>query len=100
MVEAAKRGVRLVVETHSALLLLHVRTLLAQGEIDPDLVRLHWFSRDPEDGTASVDTADLDEDGAFGSWPEDFGDVELMAEGAYLDAVEGRRRGDGAAARS
>ena len=97
---AAKRGVRLVAETHSALLLLHVRTLLAQGEIDPGLVRLHWFSRDPEDGTTSIDTADLDEDGAFGGWPTDFGDVELMAEGAYLDAVEKRRSGNGAAARS
>lgn len=100
MVEAAKRGVRLVVETHSALLLLHVRTLLAQGEIDPDLVKLHWFSRDPEDGTTSIDTADLDEDGAFGGWPADFGDVELMAEAAYLDAVEKRRSEDGEAARS
>lgn len=100
MVDAAKRGIRLVAETHSPLLLLHVRTLRAQGEIDPDLVRLHWFSRDPEDGTTSIDTADLDEDGAFGSWPADFGDVELMAEGAYLDAVEKRRSGDGEAARS
>lgn len=100
MVDAAKRGIRLVAETHSALLLLHVRTLLAQGEIDPDLVRLHWFSRDPEDGTTSIDTADLDEDGAFGGWPADFGDVELMAEAAYLDAVEKRRSEGGAAARS
>ena len=100
MVEAAKRGVRLVAETHSALLLLHVRTLLAQGEVDPDLVKLHWFSRDPEDGTTSIDTADLDEDGAFGGWPADFGDVELMAEAAYLDAVEKRRSEDGEAARS
>ena len=100
MVDAAKRGVRLVAETHSALLLLHVRTLLAQGEIDPDLVRLHWFSRAPDDGTTSIDTANLDKDGAFGGWPEDFGDVELMAEGEYLDAVEERRRDDGEAARS
>ena len=100
MVDAAKRGVRLVAETHSALLLLQVRTLLAQGEIDPELVRLHWFARDPGNGTTSIDTANLDKDGAFGGWPEDFGDVELMAEGAYLDAVEERRRDDGEAARS
>lgn len=100
MVDAAKRGVRLVAETHSALLLLQVRTLLAQGEIDPDLVRLHWFARDPGNGTTSIDTANLDKDGAFGGWPEDFGHVELMAEGAYLDAVEERRREDGEAARS
>ena len=87
MADAAKRGVKVVAETHSALLLLGIRTLLAKGDLDPDLVKLHWFSRDPEDGTTSIHPADLDEDGAFGDWPEDFGDVDLMAEGAYLDAV-------------
>ena len=90
--DTAKRGVRLVVETHSALLLLGVRTLMANGDLDPGLVKLHWFSRDPEDGITSIQSTDLDEDGAFGDWPEDFGSVELMAESAYLDAVEGRSR--------
>ena len=83
---------KLVVETHSALLLLQVQTLVAKGDLDPDLVKLHWFSRNPEDGTTSIRSADLDENGAFGGWPEDFGDVELKAEGAYLDAVEERSR--------
>ena len=32
----------------------------------------------------------MDEDGAFGEWPEDFDDVALEAEGEYLDAVERR----------
>ena len=86
--ETASRGVKLVVETHSALLLLHIRTLMAKGCLNPDLVKLHWFSRNPETGTTSIHSADVDENGAFGEWPEDFGDVELMAEGAYLDAVE------------
>ena len=90
LADAAKRGVRLVVETHSSLLLLRTQTLMAQGDLEPDLVRLHWFSRNPEDGTTAIQSADLDENGAFGDWPEDFGDVELKAEGAYLDAVEGR----------
>ena len=92
LAETAKRGVKLVVETHSALLLRQVQTLMAKGDIDPDLVKLHWFSRNPEDGTTSIRSADLDENGAFGDWPEDFGDVELKAEGAYLDAVEERGR--------
>ena len=90
LAETARRGPRLVVETHSALLLLHLRTLIARGELDPDLVKLHWFTRDPADGTTSIRSADLDGDGAFGSWPEDFGDIDLHAEGAYLDAVEQR----------
>ena len=90
MADAAKRGVKVVAETHSALLLLQIRTLLAKGHLDPDLVKLHWFSRAPDDGTTSIHTTDLDENGAFGDWPEDFGDVELAAAGAYLDAVEER----------
>ncbi len=92
LAETAKRGVKLVVETHSALLLLNVQTLVAQRDLDPDLVKLYWFSRSDEDGTTSIQSADLDENGAFGDWPEDFGDVEWKAEGAYLDAVEGRSR--------
>ena len=92
LAETAKRGVKLVVETHSALLLLNLQTLVAKGDLDPNLVKLHWFSRSDEDGTTSIQSADLDEDGAFGDWPEDFGDIEWKAEGAYLDAVEGRSK--------
>ena len=92
LAETAKRGVRLVVETHSALLLLMVQTLVAEGNLDPELVKLHWFSRSDENGMTSIQSADLDENGAFGDWAEDFGDIELMAEGAYLDAVEGRSK--------
>ena len=90
LADAAKRGVRLVVETHSSLLLLMIQTLMAKGDLESDLVKLHWFSRNPEDGTTAIQSADLDENGAFGDWPEDFGDVELEAEGTYLDTVEGR----------
>ena len=90
--ETAERGVRLVVETHSAMLLLRVQTLIARGDLDPNLVKLHWFTRDPVDGVTSINSTDLDGDGAFGEWPEDFGEVELMAEAAYLDAVEGNSR--------
>lgn len=92
LAETAKRGVKLVVETHSALLLLNVQTLVAKGDLDSNLVKLHWFSRSNEDGTTSIESADLDENGAFGDWPEDFGDIELKAEGVYLDAVEGRSK--------
>ena len=54
LAETAKRGVKLVVETHSALLLLNVQTLVAKRDLDPDLVKLHWFSRSDEDGTTSI----------------------------------------------
>lgn len=84
--DAAERGVRVVVETHSALLLLGIRTLVAEGRLDPALVKLHWFTRQP-DGATTIDSTDLDEDGAFGDWPQDFGAVEMEAEDSYLEAV-------------
>jgi len=88
--DAAKRGVRLVVETHSALVLLGIQTLVAKGELDPSLVKLHWFERD-KDGATQVHSGDLDKQGRFGDWPQDFGHVELAAENEYLDASLFRR---------
>ena len=87
LADAAMRGVRVVVETHSSLLLLGVQTLVAEGKLPPDQVSLNWFERD-NDGATTVTPADLDEAGAFGDWPEDFGDVELKSESRYLDAAE------------
>lgn len=91
LVDAAMRGVRVAAETHSTLLLTAIQTLVAKGELKPELVRLHWFRRDPRTGATQVTPASLDENGAFGDWPEDFDDVILKAESAYLDAVEGRQ---------
>ena len=84
---AAKRGVRVVAETHSSLLLLAVQTLVAEGDLSPELVKLHWFRRG-ENGATKIDTADLDEVGAYGDWPEDFDDVDLKAQSRYLNAVD------------
>lgn len=87
LAEAAKRGVRVVAETHSSLLLRAIQTLIAKGDVNPDSVRLHWFSRDNA-GVTQVRSVTPDENGAFGDWPEDFGDVNLRSEQDYLDAVE------------
>jgi predicted ATPase len=87
LADAAKRGVRVVIETHSALLLLAIQTLVAEEKLAPDLVKLHWFSR-REDGVTEVNSADLDETGAYGDWPEDFGDISLMLDNRYLSAAE------------
>jgi hypothetical protein len=87
LANAAKRGVRVVVETHSSLLLLGVQTLVAEGKLSPDVVKLHWFSRG-DDGATKITSVDLDEKGRFGDWPEDFDDVTLKAQNRYLDAVE------------
>ncbi len=87
LADAAKRGVRVVAETHSSLLLLAIQTLVAEGDLPPELVKLHWFTRD-ENGATKIDTADLDKVGAYGDWPEDFDDVDLKAQSDYLDAAD------------
>ena len=86
LADAAKRGVRVVAETHSSLLLLGVQTLVAEGDLPPELVKLHWFSRN-KDGVTDVSSAHVDEVGAYGEWPEDFADVNLNAQSGYIKAA-------------
>lgn len=89
LADAAMRGVRVVAETHSSLLLLGIQTLVAEGKLPPELVKLHWFTRG-DDGATTIRSADLDAGGRFGDWPEDFDDVTLDAQSRYLDAAEQR----------
>ena len=92
LADAANRGVRLVVETHSQLLLTAIQTLVAEGKLSPEKVKLHWFISRKDDGVTEVTSADLDEAGAFGEdWPEDFAEVSLETESRYLDAAEQRQ---------
>jgi hypothetical protein len=91
---AANRGVRVVVETHSTLLLTAIQTLVAKGELSPDLVKLHWFQRDPKTGITQVNSTGVDGNGAFREdWPEDFDEVILDTDRQYLDAVTERSTG-------
>lgn len=87
--EAAKRGVIVIVETHSALLLQGIQTLVAKDDLAPELIKLHWFQRDST-GVTAVTSADLDDTGAFGDWPEDFDDVALNSDNEYLSAAEAK----------
>ena len=89
LADAAKRGVRVVAETHSSLLLLGIQTLVAEGDLSPELVKLHWFSRN-KDGITEVNSVDLDEAGAYGDWPMDFDDVELKTQSRYIKAAQSR----------
>ncbi len=89
LADAAKRGVRVVIETHSSLLLQAVMTLIAEEKLSHEEVILHWFSRDDE-GYTNIKPAVPDENGAYGEWPEDFADVELGIQKQHLDAVAER----------
>jgi predicted ATPase len=93
LADAALQGKRLVVETHSSLLLLGIQTLVAEGKLPPELVKLHWFKL-RDDGSTQIISADLDEAGAFGDWPEDFAQVVMDSENRYLDAAEAKLKGN------
>jgi len=88
LLDAAKRGARLVVETHSSVLLKAIQVAVAEGRSDPGLVALHWFDRDAA-GVTRITTASLDEEGAYGPWPVDFADVELEIEKRFILAPMG-----------
>ena len=79
----------MVIETHSELLLLAVQSLVSENRIRPDRVRLHWFTR-LENGASQITSAELDQAGAFGDWPEDFGEVSLTLHDRYLSAAEAK----------
>jgi hypothetical protein len=86
LVDAANRDVQVIVETHSALLLTSLQTLIAQQKIAASEVKLHWVSRDAT-GSSVVTTAELDADGAYGDWPVDFDETADAATTNYLNAT-------------
>ena len=85
---AVARGARVVVETHSALLIRAIQTLVAKGSLRKEDVALHWFSRHERTGWTTVTSASMDQFGSFGDWPEDFDEVSLKADHDYLTAAE------------
>lgn len=86
--EAANRGVKIVIETHSSLFLRGIQTAIASKKLAKKLAKIHWFSKRKEDGVTEVHNVDFDDNGGFGDWPDDFDNVEYYAEQKYLDAVE------------
>ena len=82
------RGVRVIAETHSSLVVRAVQTAIAKGLIHHDDVGLNWFSRDVESGFTRLTTAKLDDAGRFGDWPTDFDDVAEKADWDYLTSAQ------------
>ncbi len=90
LVAAVRRGVRVLVETHSSILMLGIQALIAEGALPHKFVALHWFSR-TSDGLTEVRSAELDEAGTFGDWPQDFDQVTLDVQSRFLDAAEAQQ---------
>lgn len=88
LAEAVARGVLLVIETHSSMLIRGVQIEIANKRLKHQLVALHWFNRDDTSGETTISSASFDSIGAFGDWPIDFDEVSLSSDSAYMDAVE------------
>lgn len=85
--EAVQRQSVVIVETHSLLFVRAIQTLVARGEVEKDVVKLHWVERDAV-GQTQVTTRDLDDSGAYGDWPQDFEATEMAGEQDYIEAAE------------
>jgi predicted ATPase len=89
IIQSAQQGVRLVIETHSSLLILALQAAIAEERITSDRLSLNWFTRDAI-GQTHVTEAQIREDGSYGDWPEDFGTIELDLQDRYMTLVERR----------
>jgi len=87
--DAAKRGVMVIIETHSSILIKEIQTLVVTGYISKNDIILQWVQRD-KSGSTQIIPSDLDENGAYGKWPIDFDDVERDVLRSYLDSVESK----------
>jgi len=86
LADTLKRGARVVIETHSGLMVTAIQRAVAKGQIKPEDVKLYWFKRDKK-GASQVQGADLDNSGAYGKWPADFDDIAMEEEKAYVEAA-------------
>jgi predicted ATPase len=89
LVEAACRGIYVVAETHSSLVLRAVQTAIARRIIPHSAVALNWFSRSANTGFSTIDVAEVDEFGRFGDWPVDFDEVVEKADWDFVESVQG-----------
>jgi len=85
--EIAKKGVPVVVETHSSLFLTGIQTQIAENKIPSGDVFLHWFQRKSADGYTYPETVRFDPNGAFDASFVDFSTIELDAARQYIRAV-------------
>ncbi len=91
LARAVERGVDVVVETHSHLLVLAIQTLVARRKLSPDKVAMHWFEQDKQ-GMTKVTSARITKHGRTPGWPDDFGPGLMSLQRRFLDATQSRRR--------
>lgn len=95
LIFAAACGIQVVVETHSDHVLNGIRIAVHNGQLAPDAVRLHFFSRSASSDRIAhtVLSPKIDRRGRVDSWPEGFFDEyersleALLAEPPDIDEI-------------
>ncbi|WNJ96007.1 AAA family ATPase [Vibrio ruber] len=90
IVSAIGRGVNVIIETHSSILIRGIQISVVNKSIDNKLISLNWFTQDIKTGETNISSTSPDDIGAYGDWPEDFDDTNLTVEQIYLDSIEER----------
>lgn len=74
---ATKKGMQVVIETHSDHFIDGIRLSVKEKQIDRKDVAIHYFSKNDEQGT-TVESPTLNENGKLSFWPEGFGDQMMI----------------------
>lgn len=76
LVLAVACGLQVVVETHSDHVLNGIRVAVHRGQLAPEAIRLHYFSRNasPDKIAHTIVSPHIDRRGRIDSWPEGFFD--------------------------
>lgn len=88
IIEAVNRGVLVIIETHSSIMIRGFQLQVANKIISPDKFSLNWFTQCEKTGESIVDVSSFDSIGSYDNWPVDFDDISLQLDSDYLDAVE------------
>jgi len=69
---AIKSGNNYILETHSEVMILRIRRLVAEGKLSPEQVAIYWV--DTEEGSSGkrsfLKKIEVDEEGMLSEWPE------------------------------
>jgi AAA ATPase-like protein len=90
--DTVRRGVQVVVETHSEIVLTRLQWHVARLEspLPRGDIIAHWFERDAATGVSKVTHATPDESGALGDWPVDFAEIAGDVDREYTAAAYAR----------
>ncbi len=95
LMDIAKTGKRLIVETHSEHVLLRIQRRIADGSLAKKDVAVYYFEQ-TEDGTRITELV-LDEFGRFTNWPRGFFEEDLMEAYEHSKAIAEKMGKEGTA---